>query len=206
MTTVRRLILVRHGETNGESSLRYHGSADVELSPAGIEQMHAVRRGLRLDDIDLVVGSSLKRSWKAAWLIAGGKPVRLENDFREIHFGRWEGLTRDEIAASDPVSFADWQAGAAAFEYPGGELRSVFRERVLSGLGRLLASNGRGALVVAHKGVIRTIIEALTGETLDREHPGLGEVIHLVSQPDGRWLIGRRSSNPANLEVSGAAA
>jgi broad specificity phosphatase PhoE len=206
MTTVRRLILVRHGETNGESSLRYHGSADVELSPLGIEQMHEVRRSLRMDDVDLVVGSSLKRSWKAAWLMAGGLPVRLENDFREIDFGRWEGLTREEIAASDPVSFADWQAGAETFEYPGGEPRAAFRARVLGGLGKVLGSPGRGALVVAHKGVIRTIVEGLTGETLDREQPALGEVIQLISLPDGRWVIGRRSSNPAGVALPGATA
>ncbi len=206
MSTIRRLILVRHGETNGESSLRYHGSADVELSPAGIARMHDVRRSLRLDDVDLVVASSLKRSWKAARLIANGAQIRLESDLREIDFGRWEGLTREEIAASDPVAFADWQAGVEGFEYPGGEQRAAFRERVLRALGRILATRGRGALVVAHKGVIRTIVESLAGELLERERPALGEVLELVSRPDGRWTLGRRSSNPASVSLPGAAA
>lgn len=205
IATLRRLILVRHGETDGESSQRYHGSGDVELSPAGVAHMHAVRRSLRLDDVDVVAASPLRRAWKAAWIVGDGRPLRLENDFREIHFGRWEGLTREEIEASDPVGFKDWQAGAPGFEYPGGEPRAAFRERVLRGLARLLSSEGRAGLVVAHKGVIRTIVEALTGEPLARELPGLGDVIEVVAQPDGRWTLGRRSSNPPGLELPSAA-
>ena len=35
--TLNRILLVRHGETEGESSIRYHGSADVALSEEGRE-------------------------------------------------------------------------------------------------------------------------------------------------------------------------
>lgn len=205
IATVRRLILIRHGETNGESSQRYHGSADVELSPAGVAQMHAVRRGLRMDDVDVVVASPLRRAWKAAWLVGDGRVTRLESDFREIHFGRWEGLTRDEIAASDPMAFKDWQDGAAGFEYPGGEPRAEFRERVLRGLGRLLSTEGRSALVVSHKGVIRTIVETLTGDALDRAQPALAGALELVAQPSGTWTLGRRSTNPPGVDLPGGA-
>lgn len=201
MTTVRRLILVRHGETLGESSSRYHGSSDVELSSAGIAEMHAARRALHIEEDGFVIAASpLKRAWKGAWIIGDGAPVRLVDGFREIHFGRWEGMTREEIEAADPVGFADWQNGTEGFEYPGGEARAAFRERVLKALGQLLGAPAHTAVVVAHKGVIRTIVEALTGETLEREQPPLGGVVQVVAQPDGSWKLGVRSSNPPSVE------
>ena len=90
MSQLRRLVLVRHGETVGDSSVRFHGSNDVELSAEGRVLMHEVARALRGEVFDLVLASPLRRSWEAASIIVGGAPVRLEHDFREIHFGRWE--------------------------------------------------------------------------------------------------------------------
>jgi broad specificity phosphatase PhoE len=199
MARLRRLVLVRHGETAGESSVRFHGSTDVELSDAGRAQMRRVASA-HPNGADLVVASPLRRSWRAAALAGGGRPVRLEADFREIHFGRWEGLDRAEIAARDPLLFADWEKGAADFEYPGGEPREAFRDRVQRGLDRLLAADARDALVVVHKGVIRAIVEALTGETLPREEPAVGDSEVLTRRPDGRWTRGQRSSNPSGVE------
>jgi len=199
MSTLRRLILVRHGETDGDSATRYHGSADVDLSPRGVEQMNQVRRSLPEPGFELVVASPLRRAWKSAWLIGEGAPVRLEDGFREIHFGRWEGLSAAEIEASDPILFRDWKAGAPGFEYPSGEPKARFRERVQNGLAKLLATPVHSTLVVAHKGVIRSLVEFLTGSMLDRELPPLGGVIELTRDGE-RWFVGRRSSNPSGLD------
>lgn len=198
MGKLRRLVLVRHGETDGESSVRFHGSSDVDLDAAGREQMRQVAETLRRIP-SLVVASPLRRSWRAAAIVARSADVRLEPDFREIDFGRWEGLTREEIAARDPILFEDWQKRAPGFEYPGGEPRAEFRERVQRGLDRLLAADAREALLVLHKGVIRTIVEALTRETLPPDEPALAGVVVVTRQPDGTWFRGQHSSNPPGL-------
>jgi broad specificity phosphatase PhoE len=201
MSRLRRIVMIRHGETDGNSSVRFHGASDVDLSPSGREQMRAAAARLGGEVVDLVASSPLRRAWRSAWIVARGRPVRLEPDFREIHFGRWEGMSAEEIRASDPVLFEDWQAGKPGFEYPGGEPRAEFRARVKRGLERLLASPARGALVVAHKGVIRAVVEELTGSTLERERPGLGELVGVSRQPDGSWFLGRHSSNPPALSA-----
>jgi broad specificity phosphatase PhoE len=199
MARVRRLVLVRHGETVGESSSRFHGSADVELSEEGRVQMRRIA-GLHPEGADLVVASPLRRSWRAASLASAGRPVRLEADFREIHFGRWEGLTKGEIQARDPVLYEDWQKRAPGFEFPGGEPRAAFRERVQRGLERLLAEDVWDAMVVGHKGVIRVIVETLTGQATDPDEPPVGGTIVLTRLPDGRWRRGPRSSNPPGVD------
>ena len=201
---MRRIVLLRHGETTGDSGSRYHGSNDLDLSPAGRDQMRLAAIRLRSENFDLVASSPLKRAWQSAWIVAEGRPVRLISEFREIHFGRWEGLSREEIEASDPVLFEDWQAGAAGFEYPGGERRAEFLARVESGLRQVAQSPGHAALVLGHKGVIRTICEILTGGKPPGGQPELGELVELTAEPDGRWVFGRRSSNPPGLEEDAA--
>lgn len=203
--SLRKLILIRHGETDGQSSIRYYGSTDVDLSEAGRAQMRRV--GARLQDqaIDLWVASPLRRSWKAAQLASGGRRVRIEAGFREIHFGRWEGLTAEEIKASDPVRFEDWQNDVAGFEYPGGEPRQDFRARVAASLAALNASGARTAACVLHKGVIREIVRALTGTALERSKPEIGALIEVTRTPTGEWVLGSRSSNPPGLECGEAA-
>ncbi len=199
---MRRLILLRHGETTGDAKVRFHGSGDHDLSPSGREQMREAAASLRGEPIDVVVASPARRAWQSARLVAEGRPVRLLDAFREIHFGRWEGLSREEIQEQDPILYEDWQKEAPGFEYPGGEPRAAFRARVEQGLRELARSPGHSALVVTHKGVIRAIVGLLTGEKPPRDVPALGGSIELVAEPDGSWRVGRRSSNPPGLEAA----
>jgi len=201
MSELRRIVLIRHGETVGNSSERLHGSADLALSDSGRAQMRRAAASLRTEIFDLVVASTLRRSWEGAQIASGGAPIRLEADFREIHFGRWEGLTKREIEASDPIAYQDWQARKGGFEFPGGELRAQFRARVAKGLERLQASGASAALVVVHRGVIRALAEQLLGTPLDDATPSLGEVVALSRAPGGGWYRGRHGSNPEGLAL-----
>ena len=199
---LRQILLVRHGETNGASSTRYFGSTDVELSPEGREQMAHVAAQLATRRVDLWLASNLRRSWVAAGIVSSGAPVRIDPDLREIHFGQWEGLSREEIEARDPVLSRDWQAGAEGFEYPGGEARAAFRARVERALGRILASGGSTAVGVLHKGVIREIVRRLSGEPLPLGEPPLGGLVALTRIAGGAWIQGERSSDPPGLAAS----
>ena len=195
--SLRRIVMLRHGETVGNSSVRFHGAGDVPLSDAGRAQMRAAARGLRQEVFDLVVASPLRRSWEAAVVVAGGTPVRIEDGLREIHFGRWEGLTAGEIELRDPVLHREWRERAPGFEFPGGELRAEFRARVLAAFHRVAASGAPSALLVGHKGVIRTIAEHLLGAPLPDDVPQLACAVGLSRDAGGRWFLGRRSSDPA---------
>jgi len=199
---LRQILLVRHGETNGASSIRYFGSTDVELSPEGRVHMARVGASLAARRVDLWLASNLRRSWVAAGIVSRGAPVRLDPDLREIHFGQWEGLTREEIQAREPVLFQDWQAGAEGFEYPGGEARTAFRARIGRAAERLLASGAAQAAAVLHKGVIRELARQLTGSALPTSEPALGGVVVLTRVAGGGWIVGERSSDPGGLAAS----
>ena len=202
MSLLRRIVMVRHGETVGNSSVRFHGSADVALSDEGRVQMREVSRTLRQEVFDLVMASPLHRSWEGAWIVGGGAPVRLESDFREIDFGRWEGMTVEEIEASEPMLYREWQSRGPGFEFPEGEPRADFRARVLRGLERLQQGAATSVLLVVHKGIVRSIAEQLLGQALEPDIPGLGAVVAIGRGADGRWFQGRHSSDPPALEAA----
>ena len=201
MNRLRRIVLLRHGETVGNSRERFHGNSDVALSDEGRDQVRAAARRLATEVFEVVAASPMRRAWQSAALLAGGTPVLLVPEFREIDFGRWEGLTAEEIEAQDPVLYRAWREGAADFEFPSGERRAAFRERVLRGFASLAQTGAESILVVVHRGVIRVIGEHLVGKPV-APPPELGQIVSFTRDGD-RWFEGRRSSNPPGL---GAAA
>jgi broad specificity phosphatase PhoE len=171
MTLGGRLILVRHGETVGNSSIRYFGRTDVPLSDFGRAQMLAVAKWLKLNlhgnHFDAVFASPLCRATEGARLIAGASASVLEiEEFVEVDFGLFEGLTAEEIRERHPIEFERWNRDRLDpnFTYPRGESRAAFKERVGCGIERVLELCDAAAsivLIVAHRGVIRAITQRL---------------------------------------------
>jgi broad specificity phosphatase PhoE len=167
-----RLILVRHGETEGESSIRYHGRSDVALSELGRAQMRLAARALETrhsaKKFARVFSSPLVRASEGARIVAGDSaPLVTIDEFVEVHFGLFEGLTADEIRERYPDEFVRWNADrlAPTYTYPAGESRADFTNRVERGLERMLVlwtPRDDDALLVAHRGVIRAIVRKLT--------------------------------------------
>lgn len=170
-TRAGTLVMVRHGETAGRSSVRYYGRTDVPLSAEGRAQMAAAGRFLDGLQFAAAFASPLSRAIEGARIITGGRrPVVELSEFVEVDFGNFEGLTREEIGERFPEEFERWQAASLddGYRYPGGESRAAFNSRVRRGMERMFALwRGGGqafagaALLVAHRGVIRTVIKSL---------------------------------------------
>ncbi len=165
------LVLVRHGETEGQSSIRYYGRTDLRLSEVGRMQMRAAGSTLRERKFDTVFASSLVRAQEGARIVAGHDRIVCIEDFIEIDFGLFEGLTAEEIQQRHPAEFAVWQSSRfeADYTYPHGESRVAFNSRIDRGLKRMLElwksdamAPSSTSLLVAHRGVIRAIIRSLT--------------------------------------------
>jgi broad specificity phosphatase PhoE len=173
-SALRRMVLVRHGETVGQSSIRYHGSTDVALDDRGRAQMERVGAALAAEVFDRVYTSALQRTIVAARLIAPTHVPQVVPGFNEINFGAWEGLTREEIAARDPELFDQWRARGHDFMYPDGDAVPAFRRRVADAWRALHPGAPERVLIVAHKGVIATIV---------------AEVLQLSSHERAAWPI-----------------
>jgi broad specificity phosphatase PhoE len=158
---LRRLVLVRHGETVGQSSIRYYGASDVALSDSGSQQMARVRTALAAEEFDAVYTSERQRTVAAALIIAPHLPAQPVAGFNEINFGRWEGLTRAEIAARDPELFRRWRVAVHEFAYPDGDAVPAFHARVAATLHAWLPTTPARTLLIVHKGVIATVVTEL---------------------------------------------
>lgn len=168
---MRRLILLRHGETEGRSSVRFLGRTDTPLSEEGRAQARAVRDALGGIGIERAFTSRLKRAIETARIVLDGRGIEASEiaGFDEIDFGRLEGLTEGEIAEKEPDFYRLWRAEKGAKGYPDGDSFEGFRSRVIETFDRLEAAGEiRGtALVVAHRGTIRAILSRLLGPEAD---------------------------------------
>jgi len=165
------------------------GGDDADEGERGRNQIEARFGNTPFDHI---FATPLGRARESAEIIAGREATIVTvEEFIEVHFGLFEGLTREEIQQRHPIEFEKWRADplSPAYTYPEGENRARFTERVERGLATTLkvidASRGTEServLVVAHRGVIRTIVRALTGEEPIVDLAS----IHILAR-EGKW-------------------
>lgn len=158
----RRLLVVRHPETEANVTGRWIGRGDSPYTERGVLQA-----GLLADEIagfrpDSIWTSPLYRCRHVAERAAGGSGVSFHVDERliELDFGRAEGLTYDETVARD-IRF-DFKAEDLPVA-EGGESRRAIFDRTARALDDIIGSGASRMAVVTHGGVFRSTIPNLLG-------------------------------------------
>ena len=166
--TLRRLVLLRHGQTDHNVERRMQGHLDAELTAEGLAQAAAVAPGIAALGPDRLISSDLRRAVDTAAVIgaAVGLDVKVDPRLRETHLGQWQGRTVTEIEAGWPGAIAEWRSDPT-WAPPGGESRIdvVRRARpVIDELDEEYADNPEGiVVVVAHGGMIAGLVCGLLG-------------------------------------------
>lgn len=170
----RELLLIRHGEAEGNAEGRFLGRMDVPLSARGKAQAKRLR-GI-LPPSAAFVCSPMSRALETAALATGCEAGDLRTDagLREIDFGDWEGLTFEEIQARDPERVNSWAAFEEEFRFPGGESLAGFQERARLAAERLMNADDETLVAFTHGGMIRALICHFLG--LEARHYLLFEV------------------------------
>ncbi len=159
--TPTRLYLIRHGEVVKARPNTYHGHKDVDVTAVGVSQLERVAERLASVPLRAVYSSTLRRSVLGASQVAKphGLEVRSLPEFREKHFGAWEGLTYDEVAQRYPEEWARWLVDPPSVRPEGGESYAEMQARVLIALAEVMAEHpGDTIALVAHGGVNRAIL------------------------------------------------
>ncbi|MFC4712137.1 histidine phosphatase family protein [Planococcus dechangensis] len=179
MTTI---CLIRHGETEWNKVGRIQGTTDVPLNDRGISQARACGAHLTAEDWDVIVTSPLERARHTAAIINENLslPMVEMTEFQEKHFGKAEGLTAQERYGLYPDK-----------NYPGQEQPDEFRSRLVSGLTQLNEQfANKRVLVVAHGGVIHTILEQLAFGEFDASAVRLQNGgMNRIQFTEQRWRI-----------------
>ena len=156
------ITLIRHGETEGNITDVWQGHGDSPLTAHGRAQADALGRRLTDRVFDRVVSSDLGRVLETAHR-AGLEPEPLK-EWREVHLGAWEGLTRDQVLERFPDEMAALAAGEEV-RLGGGESWPEFGARIDKAFDALVDSLDEGARVaiVAHGGVVHSVVSAILG-------------------------------------------
>jgi len=156
-----RLLLVRHGETELNSSERLWGHTDVKLGALGLKQAERLRDRLASEKIDVIYSSGLKRALVTAEIVASKHRLNVIScaELREVDFGQLEGLTINEVDQRYPEVTELRMKRSLEMKYPGGDSFLEFSKRVSKFLDRLERhTDDETVLIVAHYGVLRILI------------------------------------------------
>ncbi len=132
------IYFVRHGETEWNRDRRLQGQSNSALTERGLKQARDVgvllRQLVGAGDGMPIIASPLKRALRTAKVICGAldrDPAGLRTDdlLKEIGFGRWEGMTFEEVAAADPENLARFERDRWGALPPDGESYALMAER-----------------------------------------------------------------------------
>ena len=204
----RRLIVLRHGQTGSNLKGIWQGHLDHELTDLGREQAAAAARAIAALRPSRIVSSDLSRAHNTALAVAaasGDLDVAVDERWREIHAGAWQGLTAAEVGEQYPLD-AERLVSGEDFKRGGhGESLADVARRTRSALDELIASMDPGeCVVIATHGVTgRSLVAELVGidqTTAWRVLGGFGNC-HWASLEEGRagWRITQWNASAEGL-------
>lgn len=166
---MRKLILIRHGDTDYTLNKRYCGQRNTPLNKRGIAQAKRLRKKLKGLRIDKVYSSDLKRAYQTAEIVFKGKRIVKRRGLREIDFGRFCGLSFQESTKLYPAVYNLWMNNPIDAKIPEGESVKTFAKRVLKTFKKIFKQNRKKVVaIVSHGGPIRVMLLYLLGLGFDK--------------------------------------
>ena len=158
--------LLRHAKTRWNIEKRIQGKNNMPLSPEGIQEAGLWGKILRKNKYNLILASPMMRAEQTARIISHRINVDIEfdRDLREQDFGAWEGRRIIDIRKQVPGEIESQESRGWKFCPPGGESRIRVLERVSTTMEKAAKNfHEKHVLVVAHSGVIKTLIYKILG-------------------------------------------
>ncbi|MCM1524955.1 MAG: histidine phosphatase family protein [Ruminococcus sp.] len=157
-----KVILIRHGKTQGNLTKRYIGSTDEPLCEEGKKEL------LEYDypKADVVISSPMKRCLQTSGMIYPLISPVICGGLRECGFGKFEGKNYMEL--SDDADYAKWVESGGKLPFPGGESREAFSERCVNAFLQCAERyGGKTAAFIVHGGTVMSVMEALADPKRD---------------------------------------
>jgi broad specificity phosphatase PhoE len=159
---VTRIWLARHGETDDNiEPIRIQGRIDTPLNDTGRAQAHELaERVVAEGGVRGIWSSQLSRARETAEIVGArvGLEPAIDPRLAEGNRGRLEGRLWEEVARSEPNTYAAWRAAGEEFRFPEGESLLEQQTRVLASLSEIRAAGPGPCLVVCHGGSIRVVL------------------------------------------------
>jgi broad specificity phosphatase PhoE len=185
----RRLLLVRHCQSEANADGRLEGRGDSPLSEIGREQARRVAAFVASRDIGAatLIASPLSRARATAAEIAAlcGWTPRHDPRIRECECGWMEDMSYADVR----THMVENQLTVLDHDVHGGESLDALAERCWEALSEVLAVTEGPLVAVSHGFAIHALVERRFGQTLAMTQIGNGDVIEL-------WIEGGEVTGP----------
>jgi alpha-ribazole phosphatase len=153
-----RLIIARHGQTEGNKKRLLQGFLDIGLNEEGKKQAEKLAERLKNHNIEIMFVSPLKRARQTAEQIKKFHPkakVIIDEDLKEINFGIFEGLSKEEIKKKYTRMYEEREKDKFNYRSPEGESIADVEKRAIKMLDKVLKTK-KDSIIVAH-GTLNTL-------------------------------------------------
>ena len=180
------IYLVRHGESEANTNMRFCGITDVDLTEEGALQAAKAGKKLKNKTINQIFSSPLKRAKYTAEIIAdeigfNKKDIIFENCLTEVNFGIFENLTWEEIVKQYADESEGWIEFKHKYKFPKGE----GYDDIILRISDFMDNIPDNSLVATHFGVIQAILlyfEIADDKTLWNYHISNCDIIVLQNK------------------------
>ena len=153
-----KLVLIRHGATEGNKEHRYIGRTDEPLSSEAKEKLSAEANCY--PRIDRLFTSPMKRCIETAKIIYPDQKPVVVDPLREMDFGEFEGKNYEELNGDQ--RYQAWIDSGGTLAFPEGESREEFVRRCCAALEAVLQNQQESHIAaVVHGGTIMAVLSAL---------------------------------------------
>lgn len=188
------LVIVRHGETQGNVEQRLVNHLDSPLTEKGRWQAERIAQRMSLEPPQVMYSSNLGRALATAEPIA--KACGIEtipcDQLQEYNNGLFAGLTWKEVEEKFPEAHRQYRGGDIDFAPPSGESRREFHQRVVSRLTDILSAHvGSRILVVGHGGTMSVAFRHAMGFPPGQASPARlpNASLNVFEIEDERWVL-----------------
>lgn len=190
--TVKRVILIRPGETDWNRQGRWQGWVSTPLSAHGVRQAEALANFVRNIGMSALYTSDLRRALQTADCLAsrlGYAPVPDER-LRERAIGAWQGLTVDEMREWYPDEYGRLLTDAENFRIPGGESRADVRARMRAAFDAIISrENGDTVGILSHTTAIKALLDDVLPNYNPQELTLDNTSVTTIRRVDGGWEL-----------------
>lgn len=170
------ILLTRHGHTDRSTPEQYLGQTiQATLTERGRRDAQHLAQRLQGVRIDRIISSPLGRAVETGQILAAPSGADVETDVRltELDYGKWEGLTVEEIDQRFPGERDLYNMDPASHQVGGGESGYEVAARVTDFLEGLLGwglepgAPDRTCLLIGHSSLNRVLLATVMGVPLN---------------------------------------
>lgn len=156
-----KIILIRHGECEGNREGLFRGRNDFPLNELGIVQAKELAIEMKQFKPTRLFSSPLKRALQTARFINEECNIKIEIDDRlnNIELGPWEGKTKQSIAEKYPEQWKIWLQNPEELEVAGIETMDQIQNRTKKVMDNIINNlAGETVIIVSHRAILKPLV------------------------------------------------